>query len=131
MMENELNGLRLLLVEDEYVLAVGLSDLLEDLGANVLGPVASVDDALALVRDVPEIDAAILDVNVGSELVYPVADALLARNVPFFFSTAQDPMLMPERFRGVPLCPKPFDATRFRAALDHLQPPATPDRLSA
>lgn len=128
-MDDTLNGLRLLLVEDEYVLALGLAVLLEDLGANVLGPVASVEDALALVRDVPEIDAAILDVNVGSELVYPVADALLARGVPFFFSTAQDPALMPERFHGMPLCPKPFDAQRFRAALAHLQP--QPGRLVA
>ncbi|HEY4555048.1 MAG TPA: response regulator [Lysobacter sp.] len=125
-MEQTLKGLRLLLVEDEFVLALGLADLLEDLGAIVLGPVASVDDALALLREVPEIDAAVLDVNVGSELVYPVADALLARNVPFFFSTAQEPARMPERFRSVPLCPKPFDAQRFRDALAHLRPAHLP-----
>lgn len=116
-----LEGVRLMLVEDEFVLALGLSDTLTDLGADVVGPVASVEDALALVRELPEIDAAVLDVNLGHEAVYPVADALIARDVPFVFATANDPDRLPERFRGIRVCRKPFDVAEFHAALRTLR----------
>lgn len=116
-MASPIEGLRLLLVEDEFVLALGLTDMLDDLGANVIGPVASVADALALVERVPEMDAAVLDVNLGNEAVYPVADALSARGVPFFFATANDPMRLPERFREVAVCRKPFGREEFTVAL--------------
>lgn len=112
-----LHGLRLLLVEDEFVLALGLSDTLGDLGAVVLGPVATVDDALVLIERVPEIDGAILDVNLGREVVYPVADALLARGIPFLFATANPRANLPERFAHVRICQKPFDAAAFRDAV--------------
>ena len=116
-----LEGFRLLLVEDEYVLALGLSDMLVDLGADVIGPVASVADALDLIDKVPEIDAAVLDVNLGGETIYPVADALMSRNVPFFFSTANDRSQLPDRFSQVQLCRKPFDARDFRTAIEQLR----------
>lgn len=125
-MESSIEGLRLLLVEDEYVLAVGLSDTLTDLGADVLGPVATVSDALALIGAVPEIDAAILDVNIGNEVVYPVADALTERGVPFFFATANSRADLPERFHAVGLCQKPFNVEEFRRALDHLRAAGRP-----
>ncbi|MFC0679669.1 response regulator [Lysobacter korlensis] len=121
----DLDGLHLLLVEDEYVLALGVADMLVDAGADVLGPVGSVGDALTLIEQVPEIDAAVLDVNLGGETIYPVADALMARNVPFMFATANDRADLPERFRDAPLCRKPFDAQTFRHALAHLTPGAT------
>jgi CheY-like chemotaxis protein len=111
-----IEGLRLLLVEDEFVLALGLADALADFGAIVVGPVATVDDALALVERVPEIDGAVLDVNLGQEVAYPVADALLARGIPFLFATANDRTALPERFAHVPLCRKPFRVDAFRAA---------------
>lgn len=117
-----LAGLRLLLVEDEFVLAVGVSDTLGDLGADVVGPIASVTDALALLETLPEIDGAVLDVNLGHEAVYPVADALLARGLPFIFATANDPDHLPERFRGIRVCRKPFDASTFREAVETLRP---------
>ena len=115
------HGLHLLLVEDDYLLALGLADSARDLGAEVFGPVAAVDDALALVRQLPELDAAILDVNLGDTTIFPVADALRARGVPFVFSTASDITAMPERFRDVPLCRKPFDLATFRGALGRLR----------
>ncbi|MGN6512090.1 MAG: response regulator [Lysobacteraceae bacterium] len=117
----DLHGLHLLLVEDDYLLALGLADSARDLGAEVFGPVGAVDDALALVRQLPELDAAILDVNLGNETIYPVADALLARGVPFVFSTASDIAALPARFRGVPVCRKPFDLATFHAALGRLR----------
>ena len=112
-----IEGLRLLLVEDEYVLALGLADVLGDLGAIVLGPVATVDDALALVERVPEIDGAVLDVNLGQEVAYPVADALIARGIPFLFATANDRTRLPERFSHVAVCQKPFEVEAFRQAV--------------
>lgn len=116
-MESDVTGWRVLLVEDEFVLALGLSDTLADLGAEVIGPVASVADALKLIEQVPEMDAAVLDVNLGDEVVYPVADALLARGVPFLFSTANDRTTLPARYANVALCRKPFRPAQFREAL--------------
>jgi len=116
-----IDGLKLLLVEDEFVLALGLSDALADLGAVVVGPVATVDDALALVQRVPEIDGAVLDVNLGQEVAYPVADALLARGIPFFFATANERTALPERFAQVAICRKPFGVDAFRDAVAGLQ----------
>ncbi|GAB6194768.1 response regulator [Lysobacter xanthus] len=116
-----IEGLRLLLVEDEFVLALGLSDVLGDAGAVVLGPVATVEDALALVERVPEMDGAVLDVNLGDEVVYPVADALTARGIPFLFSTANDPGRLPERFARVPVCRKPFEIDTIHAAVAALR----------
>lgn len=125
----DLDGLHLLLVEDEFVLALGIADVLVDAGADVLGPVGAVDDALRLVEQIPEIDAAVLDVNLAGETIYPVADALLTRNVPFLFATANERAQLPARFAGVPLCRKPFDAATIRGALDDLltarMPPVT------
>lgn len=121
MQDDDIRGLRLLLVEDEYVLALCLADLLEDLGADVLGPVASVADALDLIDKAPEIDGAILDINLGGEVVFPVADRLLARQVPFAFASAHDPHLMPARFRDVTLCSKPIDERAVRAAVERLR----------
>ena len=115
-----LRGLRVLLVEDHFPLAVNLADVAVQSGADVIGPVATVADALHLIDQVPEIDAAVLDVNLGQEAIFPVADALRARKVPFVFSTAQERSQLPERFRDVPLCAKPFGLTGFRDALQRL-----------
>lgn len=116
-----IEGLRLLLVEDEFVLALGLADLLGDLGAIVVGPVATVEDALALVERVPEIDGAVLDVNLGHEVAYPVADALNARGIPFLFATANARAHLPERFEHATVCQKPFDVGVFRDAVASLR----------
>jgi CheY-like chemotaxis protein len=74
-----LHGRRILVVEDEYMVAEDLRVELESMGAEVLGPVPSVARALALLARTSEIDAAILDVNLGSEMVFPVAEALRER----------------------------------------------------
>lgn len=121
MFDATIEGLRLLLVEDEFLMALCLSDMLEDLGAQVVGPVGSVADALAVIDRAPEIDAAILDVNLGSEVVFPVADRLRARQVPFAFASGFDPDLMPARFRDVAICRKPIDEAALRAALATLR----------
>jgi len=120
------SGPRLLLVEDEFVLAVCLSDWLEDHGAQVIGPVANVADALRLLEQAPEIDVAILDINLGGETAFPVADALRRAGVPFLFASGYDREHMPERFRDAVLCTKPIDpATVARALTALLQASAT------
>lgn len=117
-------GLRLLLVEDEYLIALYLAELLEEQGARVLGPAGCVSDALALIDREPDIDAAILDVNLAGEAVFPVADALRARHVPFAFASGYDPSLMPDRFREVDVCVKPIDGRTVGAVLGRLRPVA-------
>lgn len=114
-------GARLLLVEDEFVLALGLSDVLEDLGAQVLGPVSTVAGALELISKIPEIDAAVLDINLGDDVVFPVADALVGRGVPFLFVSGYDAASLPARFRSAAFCQKPFDVATFKVALQQLQ----------
>lgn len=121
MRDPDTDRLRLLVVEDEYVPALYLSDVLEELGAEVLGPVATVNDALRLMEQAPEIDAAILHVDLGGEAVFPLADALLARHVPFAFASGYDAERMPPRFRGIDVCRKPIDASVVRRALERLR----------
>jgi CheY-like chemotaxis protein len=83
-----LHGRRLLVVEDEYLVAADLTESLEEMGAQVVGPVGSVEAALEKVRtDGHRLDGAVLDVNLRGERVYPVAEALAAHGVPFVFTT--------------------------------------------
>lgn len=105
-----LRGLRLLIVEDEFLIAMDLAQTFEDLGIEVVGPAGSVADALELLEiEGDRLDGAVLDVNVRDQTVYPVADALAARGVPFVFATGYDAVLAPERHAGVPRCEKPVD----------------------
>lgn len=113
-------GLRLLLVEDEYLLATFLSQALEDMGAEVVGPVATVDDALSLIEHDTAIDAAILDVDLRGEASYPVADVLASRDVPFVFASGYERRALPDRYRHVDMCPKPFDPGMLTQALARL-----------
>lgn len=121
MSEANVQGLRLLLVEDEYLFAFCIAELLEDMGAEVLGPVASVADAMDLIDKAPEIDAAILDINLGTEVVFPVADKLQALHVPFVFASAFDRASMPPRFRDVGMCEKPLNVEVVRRAVERLR----------
>lgn len=81
-----LKGKRILVVEDEALIAVMVEDMLRDLGSDVVGPAATIEAALALVGT-EVIDAAILDVNVRGERIDPVAEALFARGIPVLFAT--------------------------------------------
>jgi DNA-binding NtrC family response regulator len=90
-----LSGVRVLVVEDEFLIMMELVALLEDAGAVVVGPCSSVKQALALVGH-EDFSAAILDVRLGSESVSPVAHELSRRGVPFIFYTGQahsDPLV--------------------------------------
>ncbi len=97
---------RILVVEDEYLIADLLASDLADAGAIVLGPVGSLGDAFELIGEGALIDAAVLDVNLGGELVYPAADKLVESAVPFVFTTGYDPLSIPPRFAGIRCCEK-------------------------
>jgi len=91
-------GLRVLIVEDNFLLASGLKLVLERFGAHVLGPVANVHAALELVEAEQAIDGALLDVKLGDELVFPVADALRARGIRYAFLTGFDSAHLPSGY---------------------------------
>jgi CheY-like chemotaxis protein len=107
-------GLRVLLVEDEIMIALLVEEILAEFGHTVVGPASRVDRALELVAS-EAIDVAILDVNIDDKDVYPVAEALAARGIPFMFVSGYG--TLPERFRDRPRLTKPF---RQRALLELL-----------
>jgi CheY-like chemotaxis protein len=102
-----LNGGRnLLLVEDEILVAMMMRDIFTELGFSVIGPFCGLAEAMvAAVHE--EIDAGILDVNLNGELVYPVADVLVARQIPFVFVTGFDHQHVDKRFARIPVVQKP------------------------
>jgi len=116
-MTQTLTGRRVLVVEDEYLIAMDLCYYLDREGATVLGPIPSVDDALAVVDKLGEVDVAILDVNLRGEEVYPVVDVLAERRIPFLFATGYDALGIPERYRSVPRCGKPIRPESVVAAV--------------
>jgi CheY-like chemotaxis protein len=98
-------GLRVLLVEDENLVALLLEDMLADLGHSVVGPVARLKKALEIAQR-EAIDLAVLDVNINGEESYPIADVLAARGIPFVFSTGYGKL--PPQYRDRPTLHKPF-----------------------
>jgi CheY-like chemotaxis protein len=99
---------RILVVEDEYLIAVSLSDQLQGVGSIVIGPVPSVEKAMKAIESDSKIEAAILDVNLGGAMAYPVADALLARNIPFVFTSGYEDSDLRNRYPKVKNCLKPY-----------------------
>ena len=109
--------LRVLVVEDEFLIALEVEQMLARLGCIVVGPAPTVARALALIAREPP-GFAILDVNLGRERTTPVAEALLARGIPFALATGYDRHQLPEpAFRDIPLLGKPLDPHRLAAAL--------------
>ncbi len=105
----ETSRLRILVVEDDFLLALRLEMLLDDAGYDVVGPAARLDQALALIKR-EAVDAAILDVNLNGTMVFPLADALARQGAPFLFLTAYgDDQVYPEHLRGRPRLSKPQD----------------------
>ena len=97
---------RILVVEDEFLIAAALCDMLEDAAAVVVGPVSTVTDAIQLLQAQP-VDAAILDMNLNGQWSDPVAEDLRARRIPFVFTTGYGANERTERF-GVRVVPKPY-----------------------
>lgn len=115
-MTNALQGRRVLVIEDESLVAMLLETILDDMGCAVVGPESNIDDGLTAATT-EGLDAALLDVNVAGREVFPVAEALKARGVPFVFSTGYGQAGLPEHWRGNPTIQKPFTEGAIREAL--------------
>src|SRR5471032_1295768 len=115
-MNSPFSGRRVFVVEDEMLVAWLLEDMLAEIGCAVVGPAASVDQALAMI-DAEAIDVAVLDVNLNGEMSYPIADALDARGIPFVFSTGYHKDGLLERYRTVPTLQKPFHLSELNDML--------------
>jgi DNA-binding response OmpR family regulator len=111
-----LTGKAILLVEDEFLLAIQLEELLQSRGGTVRGPYGGLDEAMQAAQR-EHFDFAILDINLSGTMVYPLADQLLARGIPFLFLTGYSPSNLPERFRPVTRLNKPCDPNLLIATL--------------
>jgi CheY-like chemotaxis protein len=125
---SRLNGCRVLVVEDESIVAWLLEDMLEGFGCRVVGPMAKVDEALEAIN-LEDVDVAVLDVNLNGEMSYPIADVLRSRGVPFVFSTGYDPDRLSGEYSSCPVLQKPFHNFELAEALEALL--ATADRQGA
>ncbi|RZJ17727.1 MAG: response regulator [Brevundimonas sp.] len=112
-----IEGRRVLIVEDESLVAMLLETILEDMGCAPVGPASTVEEGVRLVQAEAELSCALLDVNVAGTTVFPVADALKARGVPFVFSTGYGEGGLPDEWRGHPTIQKPFTEATVREAL--------------
>lgn len=116
-MTEALSGRRVLIVEDESLVAMLLETILEDMGCTPVGPAANIDEGLKLATDGERLDAALLDVNVAGRQVFPVAEALKERGIPFVFSTGYGEGGLPDEWRGQRTIQKPFTEAAVRDAL--------------
>jgi CheY-like chemotaxis protein len=114
--------LRILIVEDEMLVAMNIEDMLLELGHEVAGLASRLGPALALAGE-SRFDAAMLDVNLAGEPSFPVADLLIERGIPFLFATGYGRQGIEERYRAWPLLQKPFRTAELAAALADLSSP--------
>lgn len=115
----DLNGKRIVVVEDDYLLANDICRELRELGATVLGPAPTAFYAIQLIGS-KRIDAAVLDVRLHGATVFEVADLLKSQGVPILFATAYDRKSIPDRFSKAPLLEKPLDRERLMSEIHEL-----------
>lgn len=111
-----LAGHRILIVEDEYYLADDLRAALSQQGATIVGPASTVARARQLIDDGAP-DFAILDINLKGELIFPLADDLRRRGIPFLFTTGYDAAIIPAAYRDVDRWEKPVDAEEIAVVI--------------
>lgn len=114
-----LKGIRVLIVEDETLVALLLEDLLADLGCQVLDMAWRLPQAIKL-ADTTDADVAVLDVNIAGERVDPVADILERRQIPFVFATGYGAAGLPQRLKGHPVLQKPICLPELFSALQQV-----------
>ena len=119
-----LDGVRVLVVEDEYLIAILIEEILEAAGCIVMGPIPRLREALDAVEH-DDYDAAVLDVNLAGERINPVADALSERNVPFLFVTGYGANALPGEHAQRPHICKPFRMGELIGALSGVVNSAT------
>lgn len=117
---------RILIVDDEPLIAQMIEEWLSELGHVVVGPAHNLARALELAES--DIDAAIVDVSLGKDNSYPLADALIARGRPFALATGHAQESLEPRYREQPTLLKPFEFAAFRRTVDRLTGSSTPPR---
>ncbi|MGI6854430.1 response regulator [Mesorhizobium sp. 1B3] len=119
--QSPLAGLHILVVEDAFLVALDLSDQLTDSGCEVIGPAASVKQALEKMDGVA-LDGAVLDVNLAGERSFPIAEVLASRGIPFLFLTGYDSStVFPDEFQQAPRLSKPVNANALKNAVAHFR----------
>jgi CheY-like chemotaxis protein len=126
-----LRGRRILVVEDEYMVAEEIADMLSNASAETIGPVAFVSDAEILVATEDRIDGALLDVNLHGDSIWPVVDTLLARGIPVLLVTGYDASAIPQAYVQLPRREKPTGARDLTRALAQLLTTPTGNELHA
>ena len=116
-----LTDTRVLVVEDNDILATALAECLGDAGAQVLGPCSTVAGAMAVLRDAGRVDAAVLDVRLERETSEPVAVLARDMDVAVLLMTGFDEDALPESLRGFPVCSKPFDVRTLVGTVQRLR----------
>ena len=115
-----LQGMRILVVEDDFYLATDEQLALENAGATVIGPIATTAEALRL-ADPAAVDCALVDINLGGGPSFAVAAALKQRSIPFLFTTGYDAVSIPDEFRLVERLEKPIEDADLVAAVKRLR----------
>jgi CheY-like chemotaxis protein len=110
---------RVLVVEDEYLIRTLLEDMLDEIGCDMAASVGTIAEASEAALN-GDFQAAILDVNLDGQEIYPVADILAARGLPFVFVTGYGEHTLPRLYRDRPALPKPFQAEQLEATLAEL-----------
>lgn len=113
----ELHGRRILIVEDDCVTAMDLAETLSAAGAHIVGPAGTIARALELLRPSPQLDIALLDIEVEGTFVFDVADELVKRDVPIVFTTGYERSEIPPRFHMARHCEKPIGIAAIARAL--------------
>ena len=114
---NRFGGRRILVVEDDYLIVTEMVQELQASGADVIGPIAGLEKAFERLETLSGIEGAILDINLQGKMVYPLADELMKRGLPFVFATGYDNSSIPERYAGVRRFMKPVDVRQVAKAL--------------
>ena len=117
----KLDGLRVLVVEDEMMVSMLIEDMLADMGCQVVGPASRLDEAMELVGSA-ELDCAVLDVNLGGQPIFPLADLLREKGAPFAFATGYGDAGLRDADKGSPVLQKPFREGDLARILGELLP---------
>jgi CheY-like chemotaxis protein len=116
-MTHSLAGKRILIVEDELIVALDIADEITAVRAEAIGPATTMDAALGMIANT-KMDGVILDLNLRGEMAFPLADTLADRDIPFVFATALDPRDIPARYAKVRCLRKPVRPKVIRRALE-------------
>jgi two-component SAPR family response regulator len=126
---SRLQGRRVLIMEDDYLQAQNLVELMKIQGAEVLGPAPSVEEGMGLLLRNRLPDMAILDVRLGKENVFPLVEALTTIGIPFVFTSGSPDWSLPEPYDSMPHCEKPLDEGELLRALAALGSVRRPQAL--